>query len=91
MLRDDDATPVRASMDAGFRSYWRAHTAGGTRIVMDSPPELEDVRPWLHVRDLLESAVAANMNMIRVWGGGIYESEHFYDVCDELGLRGLAP
>ncbi len=55
MLRDDAATPVRASMDAGFRSYWRAHTASGTRIVMDSPPELEDVRPWLHVRDLLES------------------------------------
>ena len=55
MLRDDDTTPVRASMDAGFRSYWRAHTAGGTRIVMDSPPALEDVRPWLHVRDLLES------------------------------------
>lgn len=55
MLRDDDATPVRASMDAGFRSYWRVHAAGGTRIVMDSPPELEDVRPWLHVRDLFES------------------------------------
>lgn len=55
MLRDDATTPVRASVDAGFRSYWRVHTAGGSRIVMDSPPELEDVRPWLHIRDLLES------------------------------------
>lgn len=44
----------RASVDAGFRSYWRAQTAGGSRIVMDSPPGLEDVRPWLRMRDLLE-------------------------------------
>lgn len=49
-----DALPVRASMDAGFRSYWRIDTAGGTRIVMDSPPHLEDVRPWLQVHAVLE-------------------------------------
>jgi len=34
----------------------------------------------------LRAAKNANMNCIRVWGGGIYESEDFYDLCDELGL-----
>ncbi|WP_417418410.1 glycosyl hydrolase 2 galactose-binding domain-containing protein [Hoeflea sp.] len=38
------------------------------------------------VRDLLTSAVEANMNMIRVWGGGQYEPDWFYDMCSELGL-----
>ena len=36
--------------------------------------------------DLLFKAKACNMNMIRVWGGGYYESDRFYNLCDELGL-----
>lgn len=35
---------------------------------------------------ILNMAKRANFNMIRVWGGGIYESEDFFDACDELGL-----
>ena len=37
-------------------------------------------------RKLLVAAAKAHMNMIRVWGGGIYESEGFMEACDELGL-----
>jgi aminoglycoside/choline kinase family phosphotransferase len=53
-LHDPRATLERASMDAGFRSYWRSAGEGTPCIVMDSPPALEDVRPWLRIRDLLE-------------------------------------
>ena len=37
-------------------------------------------------RDLLDSAVAANMNMLRVWGGGQFEHPAFYELCDEKGV-----
>jgi beta-mannosidase len=35
---------------------------------------------------LLDDVVEANMNMLRVWGGGIYEDDIFYDLCDEKGI-----
>lgn len=49
-----------------------------------------DARP-LHADDarianLLRSAVEANMNCLRVWGGGAYERDFFYEECDRLGL-----
>ena len=38
------------------------------------------------VHELLQSAVDANMNMLRIWGGGQYEADWFYEMCDELGI-----
>jgi beta-mannosidase len=37
-------------------------------------------------RARLEQAADANVDLVRIWGGGIYEDDAFYDVCDELGL-----
>lgn len=37
-------------------------------------------------RQILESARDANMNMVRAWGGGYYESNDFYEIADELGI-----
>ncbi len=35
---------------------------------------------------LIASAASAHFNMLRVWGGGFYESERFYDLCDRYGI-----
>jgi beta-mannosidase len=37
-------------------------------------------------RFLIKSARDSNMNMLRVWGGGIYEADEFYELCDEMGI-----
>eukprot|EP01119_Soliformovum_irregulare_P010058 TRINITY_DN2446_c0_g1_i1.p1 TRINITY_DN2446_c0_g1~~TRINITY_DN2446_c0_g1_i1.p1 ORF type:complete len:893 (+),score=270.03 TRINITY_DN2446_c0_g1_i1:360-2681(+) len=51
------------------------------------PPDCFDARISRRVlENHLESVVAANMNMLRVWGGGIYESDYFYQLCDEKGI-----
>ncbi|MBP92817.1 MAG: beta-mannosidase, partial [Flavobacteriaceae bacterium] len=39
-----------------------------------------------HYNNLLNNVVEANMNMLRVWGGGIYENNIFYNLCDEKGI-----
>ena len=39
-----------------------------------------------HLEELLGAAAEANINMLRVWGGGVYESDAFYDLCDRKGI-----
>lgn len=46
---------------------------------------LERITPERY-RQRVEQAAAGNMNMLRVWAGGIYEDDAFYDACDELGV-----
>jgi aminoglycoside/choline kinase family phosphotransferase len=55
-LGDPALTLEPASSDASFRSYWRTRTRGGSVIVMDSPPALEDPAPWVEIGARLRAA-----------------------------------
>ncbi len=56
---------------------------GGNWIPADSFPTRI---PKDKYRFLLKSVRDSNMNMLRVWGGGIYEADEFYELCDEMGI-----
>ncbi len=56
---------------------------GGNWIPADSFPTRVTKDKY---RMLLSSVRDSNMNMLRVWGGGIYENDEFYDLCDEMGI-----
>ena len=58
------------------------HARGANLIPADFFP----VRGWETELDRLQSAVDANMNMVRIWGGATYPSEQFFDFCDANGL-----
>src|SRR5690606_27582870 len=55
-LQDPEASLERASADASFRSYWRARSRGRTWVLMDAPPDREDIRPWLEIASRLARA-----------------------------------
>jgi aminoglycoside/choline kinase family phosphotransferase len=55
-LDDASLTLQPASSDASFRSYWRTTHGGQSWIVMDSPPQREDPRPWLAIGARLAAA-----------------------------------
>ncbi|MDC7250632.1 MAG: hypothetical protein PQJ49_12010 [Sphaerochaetaceae bacterium] len=56
---------------------------GANWIPADTFPTRLDKKDYLY---LVDSCVDVNMNMIRVWGGGIYEKDCLYDFCDEKGI-----
>ena len=58
---------------------------GANWIPVHSFPVLDSANRARY-RHLLTSAKQANFNMLRVWGGGIYEPDYFFDLCDSLGL-----
>ncbi len=56
---------------------------GANWIPADSfPTRISDA----FLESLIQSAASAHMNMLRVWGGGFYETESFYDLCDRYGI-----
>nr|XP_006820246.1 PREDICTED: beta-mannosidase-like [Saccoglossus kowalevskii] len=72
----------------GYSFYFKVNglpifVKGASWIPVDS--FLDRATPY-RIRKLLESALWANMNMIRVWGGGVYENDLLYDFADENGL-----
>ncbi|RDJ00106.1 aminoglycoside phosphotransferase [Dyella solisilvae] len=79
----DDATLTleSASSDASFRSYWRTHHQGRSWIVMDSPPEKEDPRPWVAMGERL---AAAGLHVPTVYAKDL---EQGFLLIEDLGHR----
>ncbi|OQR74056.1 beta-mannosidase-like [Tropilaelaps mercedesae] len=62
---------------------WPIYAKGSNLIPLDVLPERVTREK---IRSLMLAAKDANMNMLRVWGGGIYEQDELYDAADELGI-----
>jgi len=78
--------PVEGEAGLSFHFEVNGHDlfAGGANWIPDDNL-LERITPARY-RERVAQAAAANMNMLRIWGGGIYEHEAFYEACDELGI-----
>jgi beta-mannosidase len=87
-LVEEPALPPAEGLPSGTSFYFRVNgvpifAKGSNLIPLDvfAPRETRERARWL-----LSLAAAANMNMVRVWGGGRYLPDWFYDVADELGI-----
>ncbi len=74
-----------ASSDASFRRYFRVFTDAGTHIVMDAPPGREDVRPYLNITVMLETA---GVHVPRVYE---WDTERGLLLLEDLGTRQYLP
>lgn len=83
-----DIKVIRKSDSIGETFYFTLNdkqifAKGANIIPMDYfPSRLSDSDYKFYMQKVRE----ANMNMVRVWGGGIYESDYFYELCDEMGI-----
>ncbi len=80
LITDKDAVGSRFAFKVNGREIY---CRGSNWIPADALPSA--ATPELTER-LLQAAVDSHQNMIRVWGGGFYEQDFFYDICDRLGL-----
>lgn len=70
-----------ASADASFRSYWRVTGPGGTQVVMDAPPDKENIEPWLAIGARLR---AAGLHAPRVFA---VDRAQGFVLMEDLGTR----
>src|SRR5690606_89989 len=98
-LSDPQVGLERASFDADFRSYWRTTDRTPSLVLMDAPPELMDVRPWLAIRDLLQAgglrvpAVVAQdltLGFLLLEDLGVHTYLHVMDEANADALCGIA-
>ena len=80
--------PSSLAGTGGLTMFFRINGApvyarGGNKVPMDLMEGRYSVNA---TRRLVQSAADANFNMLRVWGGGVYEHRAFYDSCDDLGI-----
>jgi beta-mannosidase len=79
---------IREKDEAGSSMYFKINDIpvfckGADWIPVDAMPRRMTREVY---QRLISDAAAVHMNMLRVWGGGLYEEEDFYEICDELGI-----
>ncbi|XP_072403176.1 beta-mannosidase-like [Diabrotica undecimpunctata] len=80
---------IQDKLDYGTTFYFKVNgmpifMKGSNEIPLNILPERGQSKSLIN--KLLSTARNSHMNMLRVWGGGVYESDYFYDLADEYGI-----